>query len=323
MNRPNFARHEGLAALGARSDAEVRPTLLRILTDLYVQKLKHTAEEERHYTELALRLLPSADAETRRTIARRLTHYPSSPSEVLQRLAKDLPEVASPTPADTLPYSSPTAETAATAASATQPAYRDDDAVTSVRVIDAATARQLNALFLAADAGERRLILRNLEIVAPPPRRQASAVRDRTIGERLEAAVLSRRHEEFTRHLARSLQISREQAQRILRDDLGEPLVIAGKALSIARDTLYRLLLFANPAVGHSVERVHALAALYDEITPQAAEGMVAIWQALPQEDRVRTHNQPVRQDDDRRGDARAAAPTVSTLRRQERRNAS
>ncbi len=47
------------------------------------------------------------------------------------------------------------------------------------------------------------------------------------------------------------------------------------------RDVLYRLLLFVNTAIGHSVERVHALATLYDEMTTQAAEHMVAIWQAI------------------------------------------
>ena len=49
------------------------------------------------------------------------------------------------------------------------------------------------------------------------------------------------------------------------------------------RDVVYRILLFVNTTVGHSVERVHALAALYDEMTMQAAEHMVAIWQALQQ----------------------------------------
>ena len=53
-----------------------------------------------------------------------------------------------------------------------------------------------------------------------------------------------------------------------MRDDLGEPVVVAGKALGMPRDVLYRILMFVNPAVGHSVERVHALAALYDEMTP-------------------------------------------------------
>ena len=55
----------------------------------------------------------------------------------------------------------------------------------------------------------------------------------------------------------------------------------AAKALSMPRDVVYRILLFVNTAVGHSVERVHALATLYDEMTAQAAEHLVAIWQAL------------------------------------------
>jgi len=323
MDRPNFARHEGLADLGARSDAEVRPTLLRILTDLYVQKLKHSAEEERHYTELALRLLPAADAQTRKTVASRLVQYLSPPPEVLQRLANDLPEDAGPAPADQLPQSSPAAKATTTAVPVISPADDDPSAAAGAKAVDAATAHQLNELFFTADAGERRLILCNLEIVAPLPRRQTGASRDRAIGERLEAAVLSRRHEEFAQDLARSLQISREQGRRILHDNLGEPLVIAGKALGIARDTLYRLLLFANPAVGHSVERVHALAALYDEITLQAAEGMVVIWQALPEEERARSPYQPVTRDDGKRRDQDVMAPAASASPRQERRDAS
>jgi hypothetical protein len=62
----------------------------------------------------------------------------------------------------------------------------------------------------------------------------------------------------------------------------------------VPRDALYRILLFVNSAVGHSVERVHALAALYDEISTQAAEGMVAIWQALRNTERARPKYQPV-----------------------------
>ena len=72
-----------------------------------------------------------------------------------------------------------------------------------------------------------------------------------------------------------------------MRDDLGEPVVVVAKALSMPREVLYRVLMFVNPTVGHSVERVHALAALNDEMTQAAAEGMVAIWQALQQRDRA------------------------------------
>ena len=85
-----------------------------------------------------------------------------------------------------------------------------------------------------------------------------------------------------------------------MRDDHGEPIVVAVKALGISRDVVYRLLMFVNPAVGHLVERVHALATLYDEMTAQAAEGMVAIWQALRSEARSVAKHQPLFWNDER-----------------------
>ena len=57
MKTPTLSSLNGLADIGLRSGVDMRPTLIRVLTDLYVQKLIHTADEERHYTELALRLL--------------------------------------------------------------------------------------------------------------------------------------------------------------------------------------------------------------------------------------------------------------------------
>ena len=74
----------------------MRPTLIRVLTDLFVQKLKHTPDEERHYTELALRLLDAVDASTRATIAARLARHLSPPLRVVQYLVNDLPEIAAP-----------------------------------------------------------------------------------------------------------------------------------------------------------------------------------------------------------------------------------
>ena len=84
---------DGLTALGARTGADMRPTLLRVLTDLYVHRLSHTPEEERHYTELALRLLEAVDVPTRVAVARRFAGYISPPLRVLQWLTRDLPEV--------------------------------------------------------------------------------------------------------------------------------------------------------------------------------------------------------------------------------------
>jgi hypothetical protein len=36
---------------------DIRPTLLRAMIDLYVQKQTHTEQEEQHFTKLALRLI--------------------------------------------------------------------------------------------------------------------------------------------------------------------------------------------------------------------------------------------------------------------------
>jgi hypothetical protein len=292
MDDKALSGFDGVAALGKRAGVDMRPTLLRVLTDLYVQKLTHTAEEERQYSELALRLLDAVDKPTRKVVASRLSRHLSPPIEVLRRLAGDLPEIAD---IAAPPAVSPTPEPIVTS-------------IDTPQSLDTATAAHLNALFFAADAKERRLILCNLAIVAPLTSTRPSVAGEGRLGEHLEAAALARKHEEFAQLLARGLQIPRAQARHILRDDLGEPLIVAAKALGIAREVLYRILLFANPSIGHSVERVHALAALYDEITPEAAQGMVAIWQALEESERAPATYQPLTYGEEPRPRARPAA---------------
>ena len=96
MESVSLSSIENLTHLGLRGGVDMRPTLLRVLTDLYVQKLTHTPDEERHYTELALRLLDAVDVATRAAVAGRLARHLSPPLRVIQQLAADLPEVAAP-----------------------------------------------------------------------------------------------------------------------------------------------------------------------------------------------------------------------------------
>src|SRR3954452_2141175 len=91
-----FPKLEGLDSLARRDGVDIRPTLLRVLTDLYVQKPAHTSEEERHYTELALQLIDSVDLQTRTTVARKLSPYAGTPPSVARRLARDVIEVVDP-----------------------------------------------------------------------------------------------------------------------------------------------------------------------------------------------------------------------------------
>jgi uncharacterized protein (DUF2336 family) len=308
----------------------MRPTLLRVLTDLYVQKLTHTPDEERHYTELALRLLDGVDVATRAAVAGRLARHLSPPLQVIERLARDLPGIAEAVSTHPLLQSSGNAgmpEVTAVAvteivapADVAAPDEPDGEtsqgeetvpAAHSPASIDAAVATELNELFFAADAHERRLILLNLEIVAPLPAGRTPFARDPAATERLEHAALTRNREHFAQYLAQALRIPLAQARRIAGDELGEPIVTAAKALNMPRDVVYRILLFINTAVGHSVERVHALATLYDEMPAQAAEHLVAIWQALHQAGRAAVPYRPLHGSDEARARARTATATV------------
>lgn len=307
---------DGLTALGARTGADLRPTLLRVLTDLYVHRLSHTPEEERHYTELALRLLEAVDVPTRVAVARRFAGYISPPLRVLQWLARDLPGVRVQLRSHPLlqPSEQPATQSAAVPTPDNAVQYSEARSADALAALDSATAAELTELFFAASAIERRLILLNLDVVAPVSAGSVPMTREPSVNKRLEAAALGGNREGFAQDLARALHIPREQARRIVCDHLGEPVVVAAKALSMPREVLYRVLMFVNPTVGHSVERVHALAALNDEMTRAAAEGMVAIWQALQQRDRTLTKHQPIAWDDEARWRARPAAAAVQRV---------
>src|ERR1044071_1365672 len=94
-NFPNLAGFEGLLDLDRRG-VDIRPTLLRVLTDQYLQSSVHSPDEERHYTELALRLLDETDIATRATISARLAPHACTPLPIVQQLARDLLDVAEP-----------------------------------------------------------------------------------------------------------------------------------------------------------------------------------------------------------------------------------
>ena len=91
-----FSSLEGLLDLDRHDGIDMRPTLLRVLTDLYLQKRTHPPEDERYYTELALRLIDATDLPARKALAARLAPYPAAPRAVIARLARDVLEVAEP-----------------------------------------------------------------------------------------------------------------------------------------------------------------------------------------------------------------------------------
>src|ERR1700757_2633020 len=110
MTRPPlFPGFDGLLTLSRREGVDIRPTLLRVLTDLYVQASAHSSDEARQFIELTSRLIDEVDDATRAAVHARLAVYPGTPAEVLRKLGvrpvdPNLPvplaeEIASPSPA--------------------------------------------------------------------------------------------------------------------------------------------------------------------------------------------------------------------------------
>src|ERR1700686_1827795 len=83
---PMFPGFDGLMTLSRREGVDIRPTLLRVLTDLYVQASVHSGDEERQFVELTSRLIEEVDDATRAAVRARLAIYPATPAEVLKRL---------------------------------------------------------------------------------------------------------------------------------------------------------------------------------------------------------------------------------------------
>jgi hypothetical protein len=260
---------ESLVGVKWYDGPDVRPALLRVLTDLYVQKPSHSPEEEQQFVELALRLLDAVDVKTRTDVAGQLATYGGAPAAVLSRLASDAAAV--------------TAKHA--------PERRRGDVPSSKSALSIAS--DLNEIFFTASPTERRLILINLDYNNAPPTELMSVAHADELNRTLEAIALRGRLDEFIRELERAMKVSHEQAQRIVNDPSGEPLVAAARALAMPIDILQRILLCVNPAIGHSVRRVYDLCTLYSDISVQSALRLVAIWREASPMTRAAVEHRP------------------------------
>jgi uncharacterized protein (DUF2336 family) len=348
---PTLPNLDGLIGLARQDGVDVRPTLVRVLTDLYVQKRSHTRDEEHRYTELVLWLIASVDVATRAAVARKLASYAHAPRLVARRLARDVFEVAEPvlkwspclTSEDLLAIIrdfGPRYAGAIAQRELVAPLQTDESTeAADVDVATPAMAHTVNApppapleereppstrgglaplasgssrvaigdFFLSLGTTERRVLLTNLRDGTNMPSESPAAASEEAI-RALETAALERRPDDFARALERALRVSSATAQAIVADDAGEPLVVAARALGMPADVFLRVLLFLNPAIGHSVERVFDLVDLFDELSAEAGLQIVASWQnALAGEKRAARH-QPLHWDDETRGARRTFA---------------
>jgi uncharacterized protein (DUF2336 family) len=87
---------ETLEMLSRQEGVDVRPILLRVLTDLFIQKAHHAPEEIARYEELTLQLLDVVDIETRELVATKLAGDMRTPPSIIDRLLSDMISVSAP-----------------------------------------------------------------------------------------------------------------------------------------------------------------------------------------------------------------------------------
>jgi uncharacterized protein (DUF2336 family) len=299
--------HSGIQALidiARRDGMEMRPVLLRVLTDLYVQEPVHAPSERARFAELACRLLDRAELSTRAAVAERLAGYSETPPQVAEKLSRDEFSVAEPILRRSsvlneaalhmvLNFCGP-AHAAAIAERHNLPpriakrlkemsiprnelAHKNEAELESARGTTFALARR----YLAAKSHERLTIFSAIAACAPVEQEEKLRHLDRGLVDNLERAALRRRLGEFVAHLHESTGMARDIATRIVRDPSGEPLAVFCRALDIPFTSASRILLFLNPTVGGTVQQVFSMASRYIEMTPANARRLAAAWCGL------------------------------------------
>ena len=269
---PFFPGFDGLMTLSRREGVDIRPTLLRVLTDLYVQAGAHSADEERQFIELACRLIDEVDDATRAAVRARLAIYPLTPAAVLGKLglkpaasdarvplAREIPAV----PPVSAPVKPPTAAELRIASNL------------SMQPKDAA---EINDMFSRASASERALILHNLQETPLRAAARIPAARARRAVETLEMAAFAEDVENFTLELGETLILPWRVAAQVVNDPSGEPLACAARAVDMPGPVFQRVLLFLKPDFGSSVHTVYRLSRLYERLSERSALVMLAAW---------------------------------------------
>jgi hypothetical protein len=300
---PLFPGFDGLMTLSRREGVDIRPTLLRVLTDLYVQASAHSDAEERQFVELTSRLIDQVDDATRAAVRARLAIYPGTPAAIRNKLglkpaSPDAPlPIASAIPA--APASAPVQ------APPTEAQLRMASSL-SMQPTDAA---EINDMFFAASASERALILHNLPETPLKASARIPAARAKRAIETLEMAAFAADIENFALELGESLILPSRVVTQVVNDPGGEPLACAMKALDMPGPVFQRVLLFLNPAIGESVNSVYRLSRLYDRLSERAALIMLAAWRGSTMAV-TRAKYRPALYDDERHRTRAAPAQT-------------
>ena len=194
---PLFPGFDGLMTLSRREGVDIRPTLLRVLTDLYVQASTHTADEERQFVELTSRLIDQVDDATRAAVRARLAIYPATPAEILEKLGLR-PFASRPRPCRSRASNPRLPPTGIPPAKPPTDAQLRMASNLSMQPKDAA---EITTCSSRASASERALILHNLAETPLKASARIPAARATRAIETLEMAAFAADVENFTLEL--------------------------------------------------------------------------------------------------------------------------
>ncbi len=301
---PLFPGFDGLITLSRREGVDVRPTLLRVLTDLYVQTSRHSADEARQFVELTSRLIDQVDDATRAAVRARLAVYPATPIEVSLKLglnpfgAADAPaaeaEIAAPPPVAVEPV---------------KPASEAQLRVATNLSMQPKDAAEINDMFIGASPRERAMILQNLQNTPLQASARIPAARAARAIETLEMAAFAADVENFALELGETLMLPSRVAAQVVDDAGGEPLACACRAIEMPSPVFVRVLLFLKREIGTSVSAVYRLSRLYDRLSERSALIMVAAWRGSTVAN-TRAKYRPLLHDDERQRIRSAPAET-------------
>jgi hypothetical protein len=278
-----FPGFDGLLTLSRRDGVDIRPTLLRVLTDLYVQANTHSAEEEQQFVELTSRLIDQVDDATRAAVRARLSIYPRTPAAIMSRLG--LRPAALPRTFQSTKPAPTTAET--------------KPRTVATLSMECREAAEISRMFFAANARDRALILQNLATAPLRPSPRIGPSRAARAIETLRMAAFASDVDNFTTELGETLILPARIAERVVKDPGGEPLACAAKALGISSKIFQQVLLFLDPAIGTSVAAVYRLSRLYDLLDERSARIMLAAWRGATLTE-TRAKYRPALYDDER-----------------------
>jgi hypothetical protein len=294
-----------LTELAQRDGADVRPLLLRVLTDLYLQQPTPSAADRARFAELACRLLDSVEIGIRTDIAQRLAHHAGTPASVAARLARDDIRAADPILRNSPVLGEAELHAILDAngiAHAIAIAGRSDLPDSVARRLrgsvvhrarpqnlrsadfpnrDRALTRTLARRYLVAGTDERQMILTALPVCAATEYEGVLRALDAGSVQRLERAALLHHTQRFIALLEEQVGLPADIVMAMLRDPTGDPLAVLCRALDIPLHAASRMLLFLHRQNGASMRHVFALSERIERVETVAARRLLGAWRGL------------------------------------------